>query len=50
MIFWETEKDALLAVNAAYRELDGTGMVQLETVTDIAMHAPSGPKPYMMWQ
>ncbi len=44
LIFWETEQDARLAVNAAYRELDGTGMVQLETTTDIAMHAPSGPQ------
>ena len=44
LIFWKTENDAILAVNAAYRELDGTGLVQLETVTDIAMHAPSGPQ------
>lgn len=44
LIFWKTENDALLAVNAAYRELDGTGMVQLVTTTDIAMHAPSGPQ------
>jgi hypothetical protein len=44
LIFWETENDALLAVNAAYRELDGNGLVQLVTTTDLAMHAPSGPQ------
>ncbi|RIH63596.1 RagB/SusD family nutrient uptake outer membrane protein [Mariniphaga sediminis] len=44
LIFWESENDALLAVNAAYRELDGNGLVQLVTTTDLAMHAPSGPQ------
>ncbi len=43
-IFWTSERDAELAVNAAYRELDNFGMVQLDAVTDIAMHAPSGPQ------
>jgi starch-binding outer membrane protein, SusD/RagB family len=43
-IFWESERDAELAVNAAYAELDNFGLVQLESVTDIAMHAPSGPQ------
>ena len=41
LIFWQNENDAILAVNAAYRELDGNGIAQLETATDIAMHAPS---------
>lgn len=44
LIFWQTETDALLAVNAAYRELDGNGLVGLVTTTDLAMHAPSGPQ------
>lgn len=44
LIFWQTENDALLAVNAAYRELDGNGLVGLVTTTDLAMHAPSGPQ------
>ncbi|SHF42171.1 Starch-binding associating with outer membrane [Mariniphaga anaerophila] len=41
VIYWKSENDAILSVNAAYRELDGTGMVTLDAVTDIAMHAPS---------
>lgn len=44
LIFWKAENDALLAVNSAYRELDGPGLVQLVTTTDLAMHAPSGPQ------
>ncbi len=44
LIFWQSENDALLAVNAAYRELDGNGVVYLVTATDLAMHAPSGPQ------
>ncbi|MCG6190330.1 RagB/SusD family nutrient uptake outer membrane protein [Maribellus maritimus] len=44
LIFWQSENDALLAVNAAYRELDGNGLAYLATTTDIAMHAPSGPQ------
>ncbi|WP_133464619.1 RagB/SusD family nutrient uptake outer membrane protein [Sunxiuqinia elliptica] len=44
LIFWQTENDALLAVNAAYRELDGPGLAYLVTTTDLAMHAPSGPQ------
>lgn len=44
LIFWKTENDALLAVNSAYRELDGNGLVGLATTTDLAMHAPSGPQ------
>lgn len=43
-VFWENERDAELAVNAAYRELDNFGLVQLDATTDIAMHAPSGPQ------
>lgn len=43
-IFWQQERDARLAVNAAYRELDGTQMVkELDGVTDIAYRASSGP-------
>ncbi len=44
LIFWQNENDALLAVNAAYTELDGNGLVGLVTTTDLAMHAPSGPQ------
>src|SRR5660397_14848 len=44
LIFWKSENDALLAVNAAYRELDGNGIVYFVTATDLAMHAPSGPQ------
>lgn len=44
LIFWQSEKDATLAVNAAYRELDGNGLAYLVTATDLAMHAPSGPQ------
>ena len=43
-IFWQRERDAVLAVNAAYAELDGTQMVmELDGVTDIAYRASSGP-------
>jgi hypothetical protein len=43
-IFWKQERDAILAVNAAYRELDGPQMViELDGVTDIAYRASSGP-------
>lgn len=43
-IFWQQEKDARLAVNAAYRELDGPLMVkELDGVTDIGYRASSGP-------
>src|SRR5665811_1459531 len=44
LIFWKSENDATLAVNAAYRELDGNGLVYLVTATDLAMHSPSGPQ------
>ena len=43
-IYWQQERDALLAVNAAYSELDGPQMVQeLDAVTDIGYRASSGP-------
>jgi hypothetical protein len=43
-IFWQQERDARLAVNAAYGELDGTLMVkELDGVTDIGYRASSGP-------
>ncbi|HEU5147203.1 MAG TPA: RagB/SusD family nutrient uptake outer membrane protein, partial [Chryseosolibacter sp.] len=43
-IFWKQERDAVLAVNAAYRELDGPLMViELDAVTDLAYRASSGP-------
>ncbi|MEX0884100.1 MAG: RagB/SusD family nutrient uptake outer membrane protein, partial [Cyclobacteriaceae bacterium] len=43
-IFWQQERDAILAVNAAYGELDGPLMVkELDAVTDIAYRASSGP-------
>jgi hypothetical protein len=43
-IFWKQERDARLAVNAAYSQLDNTTMVkQLDGVTDIAYRASSGP-------
>jgi hypothetical protein len=43
-ILWQKERDALLAVNAAYSELDGVTMVkQLDGITDIAYRASSGP-------
>jgi hypothetical protein len=43
-IFWKQERDAVLAVNATYRELDGPLMVvELDAVTDIAYRASSGP-------
>jgi hypothetical protein len=43
-IFWQQERDARLAVNAAYGELDGPLMVkELDAVTDIAYRASSGP-------
>ncbi|MGI6574146.1 MAG: RagB/SusD family nutrient uptake outer membrane protein [Fermentimonas sp.] len=41
LIFWKAENDAVLAVNAAYRELDGYYFPELESATDLAMHAPS---------
>lgn len=44
LIFWQNQSDAELAVNAAYRELDGNGIVYLSTATELAMHAPSGPQ------
>lgn len=44
LVYWKSERDAVLAVNAAYRELDNFGLVQLDGTTDIAMHAPSGPQ------
>jgi hypothetical protein len=43
-IFWQKERDALLAVNATYNELDGTLMViELDAATDIGFRAGSGP-------
>lgn len=43
-IFWQRERDAILAVNAVYNELDGVQMVkELDGVTDIGYRAPSGP-------
>ena len=43
-IFWQKERDAELAVNAAYRELDGPTMVkELDAITDIGWHATQGP-------
>ena len=43
-IFWQKERDAVLAVNAAYSNLDGPQMVQeLDAVTDIGFRASSGP-------
>ena len=43
-IFWQEERDARLAVNATYNELDGPSMVkELDAVTDIAYRASSGP-------
>lgn len=43
-IFWQEERDARLAVNATYNELDGPAMVkELDGVTDIAYRASSGP-------
>jgi len=43
-IFWQQERDAVLAVNATYRELDGPLMViELDAVTDLAYRASSGP-------
>lgn len=43
-IFWQQERDARLAVNAAYGELDGPQMViELDGITDIGYRASSGP-------
>lgn len=43
-VYWEREQDALNAVNAVYRELDGQTMVkELDAVTDIGYRGPSGP-------
>jgi hypothetical protein len=43
-IFWQRESDAVLAVNAAYVELDGPSLVkELDGVTDIGYRASSGP-------
>lgn len=44
LVYWKSERDAILSVNAAYRELDNFGLIQLDATTDIAMHAPSGPQ------
>jgi hypothetical protein len=44
LIYWQQEKDAVLAVNGIYGELDGQLMVkELDGVTDIGFRAPSGP-------
>ncbi len=44
LIYWQQEKDARLAVNGIYVELDGQLMVkELDAVTDIGFRAPSGP-------
>lgn len=44
LIYWQQEKDANLAVNGIYAELDGQAMVkELDAVTDIGFRAPSGP-------
>jgi len=44
LIYWQQEKDARLAVNGIYGQLDGQLMVQeLDAVTDIGFRAPSGP-------
>jgi len=44
LIYWQQEKDARLAVNGIYVELDGPLMVkELDGVTDIGFRAPSGP-------
>ncbi len=44
LIYWQQEKDARLAVNGIYTQLDGQLMVkQLDGVTDIGFRAPSGP-------
>lgn len=43
-VFWQRERDAVLAVNASYAELDERDMViELDGVTDIAYRASSGP-------
>jgi hypothetical protein len=41
-IFWQKERDAQLAVNAAYNNLDGFGLIELDGATDIGYHASSG--------
>ncbi|GEO19703.1 RagB/SusD family nutrient uptake outer membrane protein [Cyclobacterium qasimii] len=44
LIYWQQEKDANLAVNGIYTELDGQTMVkELDGATDIGFRAPSGP-------
>ncbi|MEX2592870.1 MAG: RagB/SusD family nutrient uptake outer membrane protein [Anditalea sp.] len=41
-VFWQQERDARLAVNAAYNELDGTQMViELDGITDIGFRSAS---------
>ncbi|MGY5851407.1 RagB/SusD family nutrient uptake outer membrane protein [Salegentibacter sp. F14] len=41
-VYWQTERDARLAVNAVYAELDGTTMViQLDGITDIGFRSAS---------
>ncbi|KKM80756.1 hypothetical protein LCGC14_1336670 [marine sediment metagenome] len=41
-VYWSTERDAQLAVNAIYNELDGTqSVIALDGVTDIAFHSAS---------
>src|SRR5690625_645090 len=43
-VYWERERDAVTAVNAVYRELDGQAMIkELDGVTDIGYRGPSGP-------
>src|SRR5690606_26072436 len=43
-IFWQRERDAVLAVNAAYAELNDPSLVkELDGVTDIGYRASSGP-------
>lgn len=40
--YWSTERDARLAVNAIYNELDGTqSVIALDGVTDIGFHSAS---------
>ena len=41
-IFWTKEKDALLATNAAYSNLDGFGLLRIDGASDIGYHASSG--------
>ncbi|MCE5347642.1 MAG: RagB/SusD family nutrient uptake outer membrane protein [Bacteroidales bacterium] len=41
-IYWQREKDAELAVNAAYNCLDDWNLIDMDGSTDIAYHAASG--------